>query len=47
MLNLFGTSKTRLVEFCERCGQVCGTSCRADAAREAARNNVLYGWRLL
>ncbi len=47
MLNLFGTSKTKRVELCERCGEVCDSSCRADAAREAARSAVLSGWRLV
>ncbi|HJX48054.1 MAG TPA: hypothetical protein VJ375_09415 [Gaiellaceae bacterium] len=46
MLNLFGTSKTKRVEVCERCGEVCDAACRADAAREAARNTVPYGRRL-
>ena len=45
MLNLFGTSKAKRVELCERCGEVCDSSCRAEAAREAARSTVLYGWR--
>ena len=46
MPNLFGTSKPKRFELCERCGQVCDTSCRADAAHEAARSTALYGWRL-
>lgn len=29
------------VEFCERCGSVCDTACRANAAREQSRLAVL------
>ena len=32
------------VDFCE---QVCDRTCRADAAREQARQAVLSGWRLV
>lgn len=42
-------TKTRemAVTFCERCGQVCNSTCRADALRERARLQMLsYGWRL-
>ena len=34
------------VDFCERCGSVCDSTCRADAAREEARQALLSGWRL-
>ena len=44
-LNLFGKSNTRPVELCERCGDVCDSVCRAEAARETARLQMLYGWR--
>ena len=39
-------TKERLLSFCERCGAVCGSTCRADAIRERARLQALaYGWR--
>ena len=47
MTNLFGKSHTKPVEFCERCGGVCDSQCRADAAREEARLQMLYGWRVV
>lgn len=30
-----------VVEFCDRCAQVCDAACRADAARERARMQAL------
>lgn len=46
MLKLFTRTKGVAVSFCERCGQVCGSSCRADAIRERAlRQTLAYGWR--
>jgi hypothetical protein len=35
------------VEFCDRCGSVCDSACRADAAHEEARQALLSGWRLV
>jgi hypothetical protein len=32
----------RGVEFCESCGQVCGTECRARARMERTRVEMLY-----
>jgi hypothetical protein len=46
MLRLFRKTRDVAVSFCERCGQVCGSACRADALRERARLQALaYGWR--
>jgi hypothetical protein len=46
MLKLFSKTKEAAVSFCERCGQVCGSACRAEALRERARLQMLaYGWR--
>ena len=46
MFKLFGKTKDRLVSFCERCGSVCDSVCRAKAVREHARQKALaYGWR--
>ena len=46
MKNLFGKNRTRTIDFCERCGDVCDSGCRANATREAARLWVLPGWRV-
>jgi len=47
MLKLFSKNQSRRVDFCERCGSVCDSACRAEAAREAARRQLLgNGWRL-
>jgi hypothetical protein len=46
MLREFSKTKDAAVSFCERCGQVCGSGCRAEALRERARLQMLaYGWR--
>ena len=45
MLNFFRTDKTT-IEFCERCGNVCDSRCRAEAIRSQAADQALrYGWR--
>ncbi len=31
-----------MVEFCEACGQVCTSECRAEAALEHARTRAAY-----
>jgi hypothetical protein len=41
MLRLFGKSKERLVEFCDRCARVCDPGCRAAAIRQGARKRAL------
>lgn len=44
MPGLFNRTKHRIVSFCERCGSVCDSACRADALRERARSQLLaYG----
>lgn len=43
MLKLIGKKRVTQVEFCERCGEVCDSVCRA----EAARRQILYTWRLV
>ena len=46
MLKLFRSTRERVVSFCERCGSVCDSVCRADAIREHARQRALaIGWR--
>ena len=46
MFKLFTKTKDRMVSFCERCGSVCDSVCRAKALREHARQRALaYGWR--
>ncbi len=46
MLRLFTKTTDAAVSFCERCGQVCGSACRAEAILERARLQMLpYGWR--
>ncbi len=35
-------TSTRAVEFCETCGQVCTSECRAEAALERARTQAAY-----
>ena len=46
MPKLFTRTRNAVTSFCERCGQVCDTACRADAMRERARTQLLaYGWR--
>jgi hypothetical protein len=46
MSKLFSKTKDVAISFCERCGQVCGSTCRADGLRKRARLQMLaYGWR--
>jgi ferredoxin len=46
MSKLFSKTKDMAISFCERCGQACGSACRADALRERARMQALAsGWR--
>lgn len=46
MSRLLKKTRTGVVSFCERCGSVCDSVCRADASREHARQQALaYGWR--
>ncbi|MGZ4332727.1 MAG: hypothetical protein ACXVRJ_00420 [Gaiellaceae bacterium] len=46
MLRLFTRTRETVVRFCERCGSVCDSVCRADAIREHAQRQALaYGWR--
>lgn len=35
-------TRTRAVEFCETCGQVCDAACRAEARLERTRLAVIY-----
>ena len=37
--------ETKQVDFCDRYGSVCDSTCRADAAREEAQRALLSGWR--
>jgi hypothetical protein len=37
----FSRTKERGVEFCERCGVVCGSACRAFGVRESAVQSAL------
>jgi hypothetical protein len=47
MLSWWRKSKEFVVEFCDRCAQVCDAACRAEAVRERARVMVLrFGGRL-
>jgi len=44
---MFGRVRRRAVErpeveFCEQCGQVCGSTCRAEERRERVRAEVAY-----
>ena len=35
------------IEFCERCGSICDTSCRAEAQRDATMQSLLrHGVRI-
>jgi hypothetical protein len=44
----FVRRKELAVEVCERCGSVCGASCRASRIRGAALDTALRsGWRFL
>lgn len=46
MLRLFKRTRELTVSFCERCGSVCDSVCRAEAVRERAlRRALVYGWR--
>lgn len=49
MLRRWATkTKERLIEFCERCGAVCGSACRAMRIRQRALDSaVRHGWRPL
>jgi hypothetical protein len=42
------TSRESHVDFCERCGSVCDSICRAQEAREQTRLRALInGWRVV
>ncbi len=46
MPRVFKKTSTRVVSFCERCGSVCDSVCRAEAIRENVRQRALVsGWR--
>jgi hypothetical protein len=47
MPNLFTRVKDRATSFCERCGSVCDSACRAEALRERAwqRAYLAHAWR--
>jgi hypothetical protein len=46
MSKLFKRTRERVVHFCERCGSVCDSACRADAVRDRAREQaILLGAR--
>lgn len=46
MLGRFRRTRELTVSFCERCGSVCDSACRAEAVREhALRRALAYGWR--
>lgn len=42
MVRWLRKSRESVVEFCDRCAQVCDAACRVDAARERARIQVLF-----
>jgi hypothetical protein len=45
---MFGRTKHSQVSFCERCGEVCDASCRAESLRRLERERLqlfAYGWR--
>ena len=41
MLNRLKRRRELVVEFCDRCAQVCDAWCRAEAVRERTRMHVL------
>ena len=41
MLKVFKRAKTQDVEFCERCGEVCDSACRAARALDRAKSDAL------
>ena len=41
MLKLFKKTKELAIEFCERCGWVCDSTCRRNAIVERARDRAL------
>ena len=44
----FSKATERVIEFCERCGVVCGSACRSARIRERAlQSAVKQGWRPL
>lgn len=45
MLKLFKRKKERVVDFCDRCGAVCDSSCRANAIYDRAWDKVFHGVR--
>lgn len=41
-------TRERVVEFCERCGAVCGSACRTVSIRQRALDSaVRNGWKPL
>jgi hypothetical protein len=47
MLSWFRKRRELVVEFCDRCAQVCDAACYAEAARERTRVQVLqFGVRI-
>lgn len=43
MFGLFKRARATAIDFCDRCGSVCGPSCRREAVIGRARDRALAG----